>query len=496
MKKTILFLLFILHGVNAFSQGFYNHQWLLGSYLFFQDPKGRLVFDSSSYTHIPENRKMVFNGTEATICNTQGDFLMSSNGTWIANAINDTMMNGSGLNPNGITSNWASGLPMIGNNVLLPFPGDTTKYILFHHTATTNGISYTANELYYSIIDMSLDSGLGGVSTKNALAITDTMSFGIGCCKHANGRDWWIFMVKHNSNEVNVLLLTTQGITSFTQQNLNAPIAWYSSSQIVMSNSGNKISYAVYEQNTNNSSIVIADFDRCTGILSNSFSLQLTQNEYLWGMVFSPSDEFIYSCSSNHIFQINASSLSIDTVATYDGFISPPNLTCCATSFWNMYLAANGKIYITSGSGVQHLHEMNFPDSAGLACDVQQHAINLGYAQLRAVPNHPNYNLGPVVGSVCDTLSVGIAEIKHDFKFSISPNPTSDGYIKLMYLLPQNKNGEFEVYDMKGQLVYRMNLPAWSTLQMVKLPELSNGVYTCVVRSGYEWVGRKLVVVK
>ncbi|MBK7682020.1 MAG: T9SS type A sorting domain-containing protein [Bacteroidetes bacterium] len=161
-----------------------------------------------------------------------------------------------------------------------------------------------------------------------------------------------------------------------------------------------------------------------------------------------------------------------------------------------MYLAANGKIYITSGSGVQHLHEMNFPDSAGLACDVQQHAINLGYAQQRAVPNHPNYNLGPVVGSVCDTLSVGIQEIKHDFKFSISPNPTSDGYIKLMYLLPQNKPGGFEVYDMTGQLVYKMNLPAWSTLQMVKLPELSNGVYTCVVRSGYEWVGRKLVVMR
>jgi hypothetical protein len=40
-----------------------------------------------------------------------------------------------------------------------------------------------------------------------------------------------------------------------------------------------------------------------------------------------------------------------------------------------MYLAANGKLYITSGSSVQHLHEMNYPDSAGVACDVQQHAI-------------------------------------------------------------------------------------------------------------------------
>jgi hypothetical protein len=139
---------------------------------------------------------------------------------------------------------------------------------------------------------------------------------------------------------------------------------------------------------------------------------------------------------------------------------------------------------------------MNYPDSIGLACDIQQHVIDLGsYQHLRAVPNHPNYNLGPVVGSLCDTLT-SISEIKHDFKFSLSPNPTSDGYIKLAYLLPQNKNGVFEVYNVTGQRVYEMNLPAWSTLQIVKIPELSNGVYTCVIRSGYERDGRKLVLMK
>ncbi|MBK7683830.1 MAG: T9SS type A sorting domain-containing protein [Bacteroidetes bacterium] len=159
------------------------------------------------------------------------------------------------------------------------------------------------------------------------------------------------------------------------------------------------------------------------------------------------------------------------------------------------YLAANGKIYLTSGNGVQHLHEINYPDSVGLACDVQQHAINLGVWHFRSVPNHPNYNLGPVVGSVCDSLSVGIEEQEYDFHFGISPNPTDDGFIKIIYLLPQNKPGIFEVYNITGQLVYRMNLPQWSTMQFIQLPELSNGVYTCVIKSGYERVGKKLVVV-
>ena len=113
--RKVLFLLCILAlcGCEIFGQGFYNHQWLLGSYNFLQDPKGRIIFDANSYTHIPEFRKMSFKGTEATICDAQGNFLMSSNGIWIANASNDTMMNGSGLNPGPGASSWPFGLPMI-----------------------------------------------------------------------------------------------------------------------------------------------------------------------------------------------------------------------------------------------------------------------------------------------------------------------------------------------------------------------------------------------
>ncbi|MBL7923967.1 MAG: T9SS type A sorting domain-containing protein, partial [Bacteroidia bacterium] len=113
-----------------------------------------------------------------------------------------------------------------------------------------------------------------------------------------------------------------------------------------------------------------------------------------------------------------------------------------------------------------------------------------------AVPNHPNYNLGPVVGSVCDSLSVGLPEPVHDFRFSISPNPVTDGNVQIVYLLPDNKPGEFEVYDITGKLVYKMYLPPWSTLQYVHLPELSNGVYTCVIKSGFDRVGEKLVVMR
>ena len=281
----------------------------------------------------------------------------------------------------------------------------------------------------------------------------------------------------------------------FTQK-LFVPIARYNVTQLTFSPDGNKFAYFRYQPNILDESVIILDFDRCTGIFSSPVVIPVTLNQFLWGLAFSPSSDFIYTCTSNNVFQINIDSLTIDTVASYDGFISPPGQTCCATSFWNMYLAPNGKIYLTSGSSVQHIHEMNFPDSAGLACDVQQHAIDLGsYLHLRAVPNHPNYNLGPVVGSVCDTLSVGIEEQEYDFHFGISPNPTESGIVKFVYLLPQNKSGDLSVYSIMDQLVHKQYLSPWSSLQLMDMSDKSCGIYTCVLTSGTHRTAKKLVVI-
>ena len=495
MKKIIIFILLLIASKMVYSQG-YNHQWLIG---YWPDPyfNGRLNFDSANYIYNQELRDMKFRGTDGNISDAQGDFLMSSNGVWVANANNDTMLNGTNLNPGTFVNQWPNALPLPYANVFLPFPGDTTKYVLIHHSAEFNGQYSPAMELFYSIVDLSLDNGLGAVVSKNNLMLSDTLNWGIGACKHANGRDWWIVVQKDLTDEIHVMLLTPDSIFDYGSQHLGVVPSWGNVTPLTFSPDGTKFGYISYSQNSIDSCFTfIADFDRCTGLFSNTRVFNFYPSSYLWGFAFSPNSKLAYANTTSRIFQLNIDSMSIDTVALYDGFISgaPPN--CCQTSFMFEYLAANGKIYLTSGNGVQHLHEINYPDSAGLACDVQQHAINLGVWHFRSVPNHPNYNLGPVVGSACDTLTIGLEELKHDFKFSISPNPTSDGYIKLVYLLPQNKAGVFEVYNVTGQLVYKMNLPPWSTLQFVQLPELSNGVYTCVVKSGYERVGRKLVVIK
>ncbi len=494
IKKRLV--LFLFSASLAHGQG-YNHQWLLGNYYFIQDPKGRMLIDSNGYSLVNENRKMVFIGTEANISDSNGNLLMSSNGVWIANAIGDTMMNGSGLNPSAFTSNWPFGQVITHGTLIIPYPDDVDRYLLFHQTGDwLNNVPST--ELDFTTIDMTLDNGLGGVhpNEKNVILIQDTLSWGISACKHANGKDWWVVAMKDNSDLIYKILITHTGISTVMTQSLGIAPSLGAAVQLTFSQDGTKLICQLSNGGIITDHFVrILDFNRCTGDFSNPQVINLSPGGIGWGLAFSPSGKYAYACSSNKIFQIDTDNLNVDTVATYDGFISPgPN--CCSTTFWNMYLAANGKIYVTTGSSTFHIHEINYPDSAGLACDVQQHSIFLGYAQLRAVPNHPNYYLGCDTTSSCVCLTTSLEEMeKHDFKFSVYPNP-SNGVFKISYLLPQNENGKLEVYDVNGKRIYEMNLPPWSTMQEVVLPYgISAGVYNCVITSDGLRVNRKIAVI-
>ena len=491
MKKLLL--VFVVLPILAFSQG-ENTVWLLGDQPNSNAKKGIMVFDSSSYNYQIQYRQMPFNGTEATISDRNGNFLMSSNGVWIANATTDTMLNGGGLNPGPEVNSNPNGLLLDFANVFLSFNSDTNKYFLLHHTCDFDGFSYPSHELFLTKVDLTLDNGKGGVVSKNSTVFSDTLNWGIGACKHANGRDWWVVMQKHKSDIIYKALITPNGVQQISTQHLNVPYAWYNSTPLEFSLSGELFAYFRYDSITVASSVLLLNFDRCTGVFSNPRVIPMTTSSYLWGLCFSPNDQYLYANSSGLVFQVDVNTLQVDTVATYDGYCYQynPNISLC-TSFFNEYLAANGKIYITSGGSVYHIHEMNFPDSAGVACDLQQHAIFLDMFNFRAVPNHPNYHLGPVIGSICDSLSVGQEEYYSQIQnFQISPNPLKDGPLQIMYLLPQNLPGLFEVYDLNGKIIYQQKLPPWSSMQSININKLSAGLYSCVIRAGRSVAVKKL----
>jgi PKD repeat protein len=88
-------------------------------------------------------------------------------------------------------------------------------------------------------------------------------------------------------------------------------------------------------------------------------------------------------------------------IAEYDGFMSP-----FSTRFYLSQLAPNGKIYINSSSGTNVLHVINSPNQPKELSDLRQHDIQLPTFNKFSLPNFPNYRLGALVGSLCDTLGI------------------------------------------------------------------------------------------
>jgi hypothetical protein len=203
---------------------------------------------------------------------------------------------------------------------------------------------------------MNLNGGLGGVPAgqKNLIAIQDTLNPMLAACKHANGRDWWVIAFEDNTDVIYKVMITPTGVTSVTTQSLGVSPNFYGLGQAQFSPDGKKFAYhhrdfgpggvPIYH------TIRLFDFDRCKGIMSNGQIISYTDSVNSGnGLAFSSNSRYLYFTTFMRIYQINTDSsniqASLQLVAENDTFVSP--LYPLITNFWYMYLAANGKMYIS-----------------------------------------------------------------------------------------------------------------------------------------------------
>ena len=411
---------------ESFSQGISN-LWLSGYSSGFTTFGGSNInfingFADTSYV----NREMNFLDCNANISDSLGNLLFYTNGIYIANANNDTMINGSGLSPSVYTTqNLNVGLRVKQGNLILPMPGSSNMYYLFHETLLRyqNIGDYRVSELYYSTIDMSLDSGRGAVTQKNVVLISDTLTIGsITACKHANGRDWWLVFHRAEGRRYYEYLFTPAGLQGPFVQDIGysiLPRDW--SWQSCFSPDGNKYANVFTKDTTD-----IMDFDRCTGLFSNCISIYLKDSANARGIAFSSNSKFMYVSSSLYVYQYSINSNPIDSgkvvLGKFDYFAEPtPPLY---TAFYLAQLANDGKIYINSGNSTRWFNVINQPNNSGLSCDFLQHSLMLPTFNAFTIPNFPNYFLGKENGSVCDSLPSVINQINSPLqrkKLIISP---------------------------------------------------------------------------
>jgi hypothetical protein len=161
--------------------------------------------------------------------------------------------------------------------------------------------------------------------------------------------------------------------------------------------------------------VAIADFDRCDGSISNLRSKILSQPTLGPGTAFSSDSRYLYVCNGEQIYQYDMTAtntlLSEKKVAEYDGFeyFFPefPDFIGYPVNFCLMKLGPDGRIYIFPNSAsTRMLSVIEHPTAAGVGCDVRQHSISMPTAFARTVPSMPEYRLGPLDGSPCDTLGI------------------------------------------------------------------------------------------
>jgi hypothetical protein len=497
IKRACFFRLFFFFLFSFFistGQGI-NNLWLMGYDSQSGIPYGGtdLNFSNSMLSINYHSRPMDFSTTSASICDTSGNLLFYTNGIYIANRFDSLMLNGDNINPGYWTSNAIIGLNYVQSHIIIPKPGSSTNYYLFHCTMDTvdQSAALYAKYVYMSEIDMTQDNGKGAVIKKNIVLMNGQINQGgFTAVKHGNGRDWWLVCHQNNGTDFYEFLVTPDSIYGPYLQNIGSSRHGYGPNHN-FSRDGSK--YAIVD---GNAFLDILDFDRCSGLFSNNRHIDIQDSIYLdKGLEFSPNGNFLYVSSVFSVYQYDLLASNVDssrvTVAVWDSTydpIGPP----FAAAFRNCRLAPNGKIYISTGNSTRYLHTINQPDSSGLGCDLQQHSDTLPTFNFNSFPLHPNYFLGRLVGSVCDSLT-GIAEVENDFHFNLFPNP-NNGKFSISYLLPQNKDGTLEIFDLTGNIIYKQKLPMWSTMQHISIPNLADGVYLIKIISGNNSISKKLIV--
>jgi len=435
MKKLVHLLLF--YPCILFGQMFDN-TWILGynNDTILTNTKGIqiLTFPDAQIT-IEQNTELFqfnFGGTNTSFSDSSGNVMNFTNGVHIGNVAWEIMENGDYMTD--AAEIQGEVYPQLF--LALPFPGHSQKLLYFYENkAFTTALSVHATKLLFCAIDLSLEQGLGKVVIRDSLLIEDTLAVGkITAVKHANGRDWWVLVNEKNSNRFYRILVDPEGIHVLDIQSIGDTVV-DGLGQAAFSPNGEY--YFTYKgvSPSDGSYIDLYDFDRCTGLLNNHRQYHFIAGN-LGGGAFSPDSRYLYINYYTKAYQYDLLAPDVwasrVNVAEYDGFLDPFN-----TTFFLMQLAPDGKIYSCSPNGVKSMHVIHQPDEPGLACQYEQHGLTLPTHNALSMPTFPNYRLGPLDGSSCDTLGIDNLPIAWWRSDRDTLEPLSVGFHDLSYYKPE-----------------------------------------------------------
>ncbi len=299
----------------------------------------------------------------SSIADASGNLLFYTDGLNVWNNTHVTMPNGFGLNGGGSSTQSA---------LIVLQPGSTTIYYIFT-TAEAQG----AAGFCYSIVDMTLQAGLGDVTTKNVQLFTPSPEKVCGTF-HANGTDIWVVGHELGTDVFHSYLLTAAGLNAVPVLSTSGDVHSLTSGAEIgymkISSDGSKLALAIRYQYENQ----LCDFDNATGMVSNPITIPSTGGVNCYGVEFSPDNAKLYLADDSQTSQYDITSNNSTTINNSKTYVGG--------SIWALQLATDGKIYAAEYTS-SALSVINAPDSAGASCNYQSMAVPLIGSSALGLPN-------------------------------------------------------------------------------------------------------------
>ncbi|MBP6389377.1 MAG: hypothetical protein KA175_00840 [Flavobacteriales bacterium] len=339
----------------------------------------------------------------ASIADAQGNLLFYTDGVTIWNRSDLPMPNGTGLLGHSSSSQSA---------VIVPKPSSCGIYYVFTVPAQSDVIP-----LSYSIVDMSLDGGMGDVSIKNIplyAGVTERLSATL----HANGVDYWVAGQRCSDHAMLSFRLTAAGvdIAPVVSPPLLITDACYIGYLKFAPNGTKLCATYLYGYHA-----VLMDYDNATGTAANPLVLSPFVGSGGYGVEFSAQSSRLYLQS------INAPRVLVqyDMLAGDTADIRASRFLVDSTGIVDLEYVYGGALQMTPYGSIYvnrlnkpYLAIVQYPDQLGAACGYVDQAIDI--SPLECQDGLPN--LLPIHPS-CEA-QVGIPESNPD-AFSIGPNPAS-----------------------------------------------------------------------
>ena len=492
----------------------------------FDDSLSFLPFD------MPEN--IALEPGVLAMSNGEGELLFYTNGNVVVSWDHKIMHGGKGFNEGSTYADFdVDGKDTTYNISYLPFtyrvvpdPYDENTYYLIQPWVIFMGDcpGFDATRMQISKIDMSAHGGRGKVVYKNRIFDEEPMATGQALVRHGNGRDWWFVRRSHDGMTFRSILLHRDSVVQVVTSEIlglgtDWP-SWLDCEATSLSDLYPSVDGSMLIDKYGQKAAKLLSFDRCNGevvlldtITTGIFPLVYGVGDTLKTAItlyeFSPSGRYLYGASYGEFAQwdleapdITASRVRLGGVpwAMHDiDQVVMPGIRGGLSLFAH---GPDGKIYNLQRTSHSVIHHPDEPGEASGLCLAAD--IGIGSCLGPDVPywlysnRHPNYRLGALEGSGCDTIISSTKEPLSSVGYSVSASPSpASGQVEVSITLPGygGSTAEIQLVDMLGRVLHRHRFPPYAYLHILEVGGWPPGLYNVVLlENGRARASARLVV--